>query len=210
MSYALTKTMSLLQNSSDCELAALARECMEQCGDFGTAFVKLVNLAEKAGKLPLVLASLNPTLMKALTYFKNNFNACMKGIYELNSDATVVVVGVFNPMAHLRIIDNGNLKLGALLQPTVDLLNAFLKSGCKYAGRYLFAPVPNTTTYDVSMTGMLSKGMDNMRSQILWVVHPTLDGHSYMADQILSVLPTEGGTAGGGFRPFAWLNGLWH
>ena len=209
MSYAMTKTMSLLTRSNDCELAAMATECLEKCGDFGTAFVKLMSLAEKAGKLPLVLASLNPTLMKALAYFKNNFNACLKGIYALNPDATVVVVGVFNPMANLRLIDNGNLKLGAILQPTVDLLNAFLKSGSNYASRYLFAPVPNTTTYDMSLTGMLKGGTDNMRTRILWDVHPTHVGHSYMADQILSVLPTADGRQGG-FHPFAWLRGLWH
>lgn len=183
LSYSMTKTMELLEDSDDCELAAKAKELIASCGDLGTAFIKLCSYAELAGKLPIVLASFNPTLMKALQYFQNNFNACMKGIYALNPDATIVVVGVYNPLTNLTLTENTHLKLAPLVQPTVDLLNTFLKCGCNYASRYLFAPVPNTETWPFSVLGK------DFRSQILWAVHPTVKGHAYMADQILSVLP---------------------
>ena len=197
MSYAMTKTMKLLENSSDCELAAMVKECMRSSGDLGTKFVKLLDTAEKAGKLPLVLASLNPTFMKAIAYFKANFTACIKGIYELNPDVDLVVVGVYNPMTNLTLTENGNLKLAPIVQPTVDLLNQFLKSGCIYSDHYRFAPVPKVETWKFSVLGK------DFRSQILWAVHPTVNGHSYMADQILSVLPPENTR-----KPFSWLHDL--
>ena len=182
-SYSMKKTLNLLSSSSDSELAAEVKDIMSKCGDFGTAFVKVLGYAEKAGKLPIVMASLNPTLMKAVSAFKENFTACMRGIYKLNPNATVVVVGLYNPLANVSLVENGNLKLAALVQPTVDLMNQFLKYGCLYSDRYRFAPVPNVTTWKMSLIG------GDFASEVITKVHPTAAGHSYMADQILSVLP---------------------
>jgi hypothetical protein len=94
-----------------------------------------------------------------------------------------VVVGVYNPMTNVSLVENGNLKLAALVQPTVDLMNQFLKNGCLYSDWYRFAPVPNVTTWKMSLIG------GNFASEVITKVHPTAVGHSYMADQILSVLP---------------------
>ena len=183
LSYSMKKTLNILSSSSDCALAEEVKEIMSKCGDFGTAFVKVLGYAEKAGKLPIVMASLNPTLMKAVSAFKENFTACMRGIYKLNPNATVVVVGVYNPMSNVSLVENGNLKLAALVQPTVDLMNQFLQYGCLYSDWYRFAPVPNVTTWKMSLIG------GDFASEVITKVHPTAVGHSYMADQILSVLP---------------------
>ena len=185
LSYSMKKTLNILSSSSDCALAEEVKEIMSKCGDFGTAFVKVLGYAEKAGKLPIVMASLNPTLMKAVSAYKENFTACMRGIYKLNPDATVVVVGVYNPMANVSLVENGNLKLAALVQPTVDLMNQFLEYGCLYSDWYRFAPVPNVTTWKMSLIG------GAFASEVITKVHPTAVGHSYMADQILSVLPEK-------------------
>jgi hypothetical protein len=179
----MKKTLNLLSTSDDCVLAAKVRELMSKCGDFGTAFVKVLDYAEKAGKLPIVLASLNPTLMKAVSAYQENFTACMRGIHDRNPYATVVVVGVYNPMTNVSLVENGNLKLAALVQPTVDVMNQFLKNGCLYSDWYRFAPVPNVTTWPMSLIG------GDFASEVITKVHPTKVGHSYMADQILSVLP---------------------
>ena len=184
LSYSMSKTLSLLTKSSDCQIAKMAKDCMKKYGDIGTAFLKLVEKAEKAGKLPVVLASLNPTLMKAVSYFKANFNACMKDIYKLNPKATVVVVGVFNPLRNVSITDNGIIKLAAAVQPTVDLLNTFLKYGCTSHSKYLFASVPKVETWGMSLTNL-------DLTAFIRKVHPTAAGQSYMADRILAVLPKK-------------------
>ena len=202
LSYTMSKTVMQLQSSSDCELAAKVKEIAGKCGDIGTAFVKILGYAEKAGKLPVVLATLNPTLMKAVSYFKDNFTACMRGIYKLNRKATVVVVGVYNPMSNVTLVENGNLKLAPLVQPAVDLLNQFLKSGCLYSDWYRFAPVPKTETWKIHVLG------GDFTSQVITKVHPTANGHSYMADQILSVLPTSDGSTSSSWSPFGWLRNI--
>ena len=202
LSYTMTKTVLQLQSSGDCELAAKVKEIAGKCGDIGTAFVKVLGYAEKAGKLPIVLATLNPTLMKAVSYFKDNFTACMRGIYKLNPNATVVVVGVYNPMSNVTLVENGNLKLAPLVQPAVDLLNQFLKSGCLYSDWYRFAPVPKTETWKIHVLG------GDFTSQVITKVHPTANGHSYMADQILSVLPTRDGSTSSRWTPFGWLRSI--
>ena len=202
LSYTMSKTVMQLQSSGDCELAAKVKEIAGKCGDIGTAFVKVLGYAEKAGKLPVVLATLNPTLMKAVSYFKDNFTACMRGIYKLNPNATVVVVGVYNPMSNVTLVENGNLKLAPLVQPAVDLLNQFLKSGCLYSDWYRFAPVPKTETWKIHVLG------GDFTSQVITKVHPTANGHSYMADQILSVLPTSDGSTSSSWSPFGWLRNI--
>ena len=202
LSYSMKKTLNLLSSSSDCALAAKVKEIMNQCGDFGTAFVKVLGYAEKAGKLPVVLASLNPTLMKAVTAYKENFTACMRGIYKLNPDATVVVVGVYNPMRNVSLVENGNLKLASLVQPTVDIMNQFLKYGCLYSDWYRFAPVPNVTTWPMSLIG------GDFASEVITKVHPTAVGHSYMANQILSVLPEANTSASFGHGIFGRMKNL--
>ena len=199
LSYTMTKTVLQLQSSGDCALAAKVKEIAGKCGDIGTAFVKVLGYAEKAGKLPVVLATLNPTLMKAVSYFKDNFTACMRGIYKLNPNATVVVVGVYNPMSNVTLVENGNLKLAPLVQPAVDLLNQFLKSGCLYSDWYRFAPVPKTETWKIHVLG------GDFTSQVITKVHPTANGHSYMADQILSVLPARDGSTSSRWTPFGWI-----
>ena len=185
LSYSMTKTMALLQGSDDSELAAKAKELIASTGDMGAAFIKLCSYAQLAGKLPLVTASLAPTLAQAFSYFRDNFNACMKDIYALNPDATIVVVGVYNPLTNLTLTENTHMNFAPLVQPTVELLNQFLKTGCAYSSRYLFAPVPDTETWPMTL---LNK---DISSELLWAVHPTVNGHSYMADQILSVLPEK-------------------
>ena len=202
LSYTMTKTVLQLQSSGDCELAAKVKEIAGKCGDIGTAFVKVLGYAEKAGKLPVVLATLNPTLMKAVSYFKDNFTACMRGIYKLNPNATVVVVGVYNPMSNVTLVENGNLKLAPLVQPAVDLLNQFLKSGCLYSDWYRFAPVPKTETWKIHVLG------GDFTSQVITKVHPTANGHSYMADQILSVLPARDGSTSSRWTPFGWIRNI--
>ena len=202
LSYTMSKTVMQLQSSGDCELAAKVKEIAGKCGDIGTAFVKVLGYAEKAGKLPVVLATLNPTLMKAVSYFKDNFTACMRGIYKLNPNATVVVVGVYNPMSNVTLVENGNLKLAPLVQPAVDLLNQFLKSGCLYSDWYRFAPVPKTETWKIHVLG------GDFTSQVITKVHPTANGHSYMADQILSVLPARDGSTSSRWTPFGWLRSI--
>ena len=202
LSYTMSKTVMQLQSSGDCELAAKVKEIAGKCGDIGTAFVKVLGYAEKAGKLPVVLATLNPTLMKAVSYFKDNFTACMRGIYKLNPNATVVVVGVYNPMSNVTLVENGNLKLAPLVQPAVDLLNQFLKSGCLYSDWYRFAPVPKTETWKIHVLG------GDFTSQVITKVHPTANGHSYMADQILSVLPTSDGSTSSRWTPFGWIRNI--
>ena len=111
-------------------------------------------------------------------------------------------MGVYNPMSNVTLVENGNLKLAPLVQPAVDLLNQFLKSGCLYSDWYRFAPVPKTETWKIHVLG------GDFTSQVITKVHPTANGHSYMADQILSVLPTSDGSTSSRWTPFGWIRNI--
>ena len=182
LSYSFAKAM--MQLSGDSEIGSTVKDILSRFpGNTGAAMVKLMEALEKLGKLPQLMQALLTTLPQAFLQFTKNFNACVKDIYAMNPDATIVVVGVYNPYNSLKLSEKSSLNLGPVVQPFVDQLNLFLHYQCPYASKYLFAPVDGTETWPFSLD------QENFLEYHTWAVHPTVNGHAYMADQILSVLP---------------------
>ena len=182
LSYSFAKAM--MQLSGDSEVGSTVKDILARFpGNIGAAMVKLMETMQKLGKLPQLMTALMTTLPKAFLQFTQNFNACLKDIYAMNPDATIVVVGVYNPYNSLTLSADSALNLGPVVQPFVDQLNLFLHYQCPYAAKYLFAPVDGTETWPFNLQ------QEDFLSYHTWAVHPTAKGHAYMADQILSVLP---------------------
>ena len=110
----------------------------------------------------------------------------VKKIYALNPDIIFVAVGVFNPFKHFRLSDGSNLDLSGLALPIVTAINNHLRQLSYKYDNFYYSNVVGTETYDM-----------NYNDKYFWEyfalkVHPTLGGHQYMAQQILSVLPERG------------------
>ena len=155
-------------------------------GNMGVAFGKLIEYCQTMGKMTEFVTTLTETFSKTYKQFTENYSAILKKVYELNPDITVVAVGVFNPFAYFTLKSDSKYDLGALMAPMVRQINNYLKlQTYKYDNLY-YADVVGTETYDMSYDD------PNIWQLFAIKVHPTLAGHRYMAEQILSVLPERG------------------
>ena len=178
--------MGILTDDSESETIKNIKAYLNNGGNMGVALGKLIEYYQTMGKMTEFAASLTETFAKSYKQFTENYSAVLKKVYELNPDITVVAVGVFNPFAHFSLKSDSNFDLGALAAPLVRQVNNYLKlQTYKYDNLY-YADVVGTETYDMSYDE------PNFWQLYAIKVHPTLAGHRYMAEQILSVLPERG------------------
>ncbi len=108
---------------------------------------------------------------------------------ELNPDATIVMVGSFNMVNQMTILDQTMFPLGSLFSTFTNKMN---KQYEKWADEFgvLYADISNTealcTQEDWSLMGKFLDGNCSFPGS-----HPSIEGYDYITRQILSVLPTQ-------------------
>ena len=119
--------------------------------------------------------------------FKNNWSPIIKAIHNLNPDAEIVVVGMYNPFSKVPDFYEGDLKIvGNAADQMVKRLNDYMKSRASSLG-YRYADVTATEIDDT-----VPFRDETFFDRIVMDCHPTVAGHRYMADQILAQLPERG------------------
>ena len=154
-------------------------------GELGKAFQSMLVTAEKLGRLPEVLRTFNEKISEGFQTFRTNWNAICKSIYALNPDVTLVAVGFFNPVKTLRL-SSTQPQIGQMMDPIARRMNNFVRYQADYARQYLYADVYNTECYELVPVDDPAFG-----STLVPAVHPTHEGHKYMAEQIVKVLPEK-------------------
>ena len=159
----------------------------ENGGVIGEKIAELFTSAQKMGKLPMVANEFIQGLRQGYRNFKENFDPLVKYIYDVNPDVTLVVVGMFNPMKNAKLTDISMLNVGRAFDEVAREMNNIMQNRSAYADKYLFADVWDTEVFDIEpMTD------PNFQTDMMALVHPTIEGHKFMTQQILSVLPERG------------------
>lgn len=186
--FSFTLGVVLEEMTADSDNAALKaiKDFLNNGGSLGAAFGKLIEYCRSALLMPKLAATITSTFYKAEKQFEDNYDALMARIYELNPDITVVAVGVFNPFKNFRLSDGSILDLSGLAAPIVRSINSHIKSLASTYDNYYYADVVGTETYPM-----------NYNDRYFWEyfalkVHPNLQGHEFMAQQILNALPERG------------------
>ena len=110
-------------------------------------------------------------------------------VKELNPDATIVMVGSFNMVNQMTIVDQTMFPLGSIFSTFTNKMN---KQYEKWAKEYdvLYADISNTealcTQEDWSLMGKFLDGNCSFPGS-----HPSIEGYDYITRQILGVLPTQ-------------------
>lgn len=113
----------------------------------------------------------------------------LKRVKELNPDATIVMVGSFNMVNQMTIVDQTMFPLGSIFSIFTNKMN---KQYEKWAKEYdvLYADISNTealcTQEDWSLMGKFLDGNCSFPGS-----HPSIEGYDYITRQILGVLPTQ-------------------
>ncbi|MDO4816170.1 MAG: S-layer homology domain-containing protein [Bacillota bacterium] len=155
----------------------------ESTGNLGVAFGKLVDTYQSMGKIADLLSVLLDTLNTTYNQYEENYNAIMEKIYELNPDAVVINVGVFNPLRYVRFNSENDTDISFIANGIVNKMNNLLKNYQSKYNNCHYADVTETETYYQSYDDPLFWQYFTLK------VHPTIAGHQYMAQQILNVIP---------------------
>ena len=165
-------------------------------GDPGVVVTKALELAQKAGELPLMMTAMTKALLEGTMMFYTNYGKVIKRIYELNPEATVLAVGTFNPLEGVKISENLPLQAKLLMDPNIRMMNAYIKSLAPYAlsSKYDYRYVDD---YGISLSGidhytlmglLTSDKISEFDARKTGPIHPNVEGHRYLANQILKAI----------------------
>ncbi len=184
---AVLKAISAMNASDDSAETSKMRQAvtdfLNKLGEHNSSFARLLTLANTASGMPPVLRDLVKNLWDYYQLFKQNWEASMKVVYELNPDITVLALSVYNPAFKIYVDANNSINLGPIVQPVIDLINQFLERGSKYANKYTFVDVDGVDSW-----GMTMQDPDYF-TYFVWSMHPTRAGHTDIANRMLKVLP---------------------
>lgn len=196
---------ALSADISDPEIEEAAAALREQ-GNIGLAFSKLLEAYQALGKLSVVVETLRNEFVKNMAQFRENYDAVVRAIYKLNPDVTIVGVSTYNFFQDFHLSKDASFEVSTIAAPFVNDINSFIKSyQNKYSGRYYYANVVGTQTYEIYY--------DDPHMWDYWIfeVHPTIAGHQLMADRILGCLPAQADANPSFFSFFTtWFKNLIH
>ncbi len=171
---------------SDSQLARQLRAALSKAGDMGEGLQKLLDAAKTAGRVPAVVSAFVSGLFEGYQRFRQNWDPMIRDIYEANPDVTLVVVGMYNPLKNAKLTDASLLTIGRAFDTLVNLMNRTMTTS-RYAAKYLYADVTDTEIFQLD-------ALTNPKFSTTMIkrVHPTEEGHQFMATQIISLLPVQG------------------
>ncbi|MCR5042344.1 MAG: hypothetical protein K6C36_09650 [Clostridia bacterium] len=119
-------------------------------------------------------------------YFETWYPKMIEKLIEWNPDAKILLVGAFNLVNQLRITDNDAIPLGSIISVITDKMNKNYKKWAKQFGdNVYYVDVANTEPLLAENDwSLLGDFLDNSFA----AVHPSQEGHDYMARQIMNVL----------------------
>lgn len=183
-SFALNVVLrELTKDTSNPALNAI-KEYLEKTGNIGAAFGKLIDAYQSMGKIADLTSALTTTMNKAYMQFTVNYAAVIEKIYEINPDITIVGVGVYNPFDGLRLSADSNLDLSGITAPVVTSINTHIKGLKLTYSNYYYADIVGTPTYPMNYDDQYFWEYFNLK------MHPTIEGHKYIAEKIFDALPT--------------------
>lgn len=136
-----------------------------------------------------ILTSAVSLLNEGYDNWVKQYPLLLERVMELNPDATIVMVGSFNMVNQMTIVDQTMFPLGSIFSSFTNKMN---KQYEKWAEEYgvLYADISNTealcTQEDWSLMGKFLDGNCSFPGS-----HPSIEGYDYITRQILSVLPTQ-------------------
>ena len=143
------------------------------------------------GILELVKTAISE-MYNGYNYWKTWYPVVLEKLIEWNPDATIVLVGAFNLVDQLRITNDDAIPLGNIIDVLSESMNQqYQKWADKYGDNVIYVDISSTETLaaenDWALTG------DFLPNSFAGV-HPTQNGHNYIARQILNALePADNG-----------------
>ena len=144
-------------------------------------FLELL-LESNEGQRHTILSDFINALELGLARYINNIPLVINAIQSINKDAKIVIIGVKPPIMNPLHIGDLTIDLAAYLDPLIVRANAVNSYNCAKFG-CLYVDVAGTDNYGFGEVE-LSSDITQFFFDFLKAVHPTEDGHAYMAQCI--------------------------
>ena len=169
---AVYTVMSFMEkNAAGTQNEAAVKAAIEQAKKQGTAELALSFLMSEVKTLSdyaTIFIELTKAVTEAVNDLKENWDAIIGRILDVNPDADIVVIGVYNSTG-TKLTDT----LKIFFDPFCDTINNYYRYSCKYCQNYSFV--------DISSIAMLSGNTTDG-------VRPNEKGHKVIADRIFDAL----------------------
>ncbi len=158
-------------------------------GNIGAAFAEMLSTLETIGKLPQVMTAALTTLAESEIAFRQNWEVILSTIHNLNPDATVLALGLYNPFREIQLSESASfLQVGRLIDPVIADINFYISALSPQHWNYKYVDITGTEVFGFPAISDLS-GSDGLYIMMLVGTHPNEVGHAYIADQIFKALP---------------------
>ena len=177
-------------------LLEATKKVLEQGGDLTSILVTALGWAEAVDAVPETIAAYASAMVEGIATWVDVIKRLTAKVYEINPDCTVVMVGLYNAFKEMKLTDFSPIsEIYYLVEPSTVLSNLYLKN---------LSPFVDSDEYDyrfVDVTAMELNGLSNplltsiMNGELAEFsmeyaeqIHPSAEGHKYMAQQILDAL----------------------
>lgn len=143
--------------------------------------------------LEFALEQITSATLTGLNKFRTNYPVIVNKIREINPDADIYVVGLYNPLSDTKLSENLPIKVGKIIDPVILGMNLYLSTLNPSKRQYTYVDAFNTAvlgTINVSELIGSEGGLsaEGMGAYTLYV-HPSYEGHAYIANQIIKAIP---------------------
>ena len=176
-------------NYTENQILAALEQKIAEVGSPCALFEQLVTTLVSLDKAAQMLEEMAQSLKDTYSTFTANWDTIISKIRALNPDAKIVVVGLYNPVRDMKLNASSNLSIGHVADPIIAQYNAYISTLSRFRTQYSFADVWNTEVYECFSIEDALGFSEDFFTTISQCVHPTIAGHKYIANQILSVLP---------------------
>lgn len=169
----------------------MIEDLLQKYGSENDLLVQLTEAVAKIHGIEYALEVISKAALGGLHKFNTNYPAIINLIHEINPDADIYVIGLYNPMSEATLSDEIPLKIGKVLDPVMMSLNLYLAQLNPAKKYYTYVDAFNTTVLGtLSLASLVGDDMNlaGMGDYTMYI-HPNDAGHAYIADQVLKAIP---------------------
>lgn len=164
-------------------------------GEEGAAYIEAA-VAEAAAAfteagLPAELVSIVEAFPYALVEYMANFHKVAGEIHEINEDALVILVGMYNPLEGLSAnIDGEEVALGDFVDGLIEVSNLHMTACAMLEENTIFVEAPAVETWFEQDGGDVTAAVEYIMALLDGdgYLYPSDLGHEYIKEQILGAL----------------------
>ncbi len=169
----------------------VVEDLLKKYGSENDMILKMTETLAKIHGIEYALEVVSKAALGGLYKFNTNYPAIINLIHEINPNADIYVIGLYNPMSEATLTDDIPIKVGKALDPVIMSLNLYLAQLSPAKRYYTYVDAFNTSVIGtISLASFVGSDMNLAgMGEYTINIHPNDAGHAYIAKQVLNAIP---------------------